>query len=85
LLQNQDEAVSVGWTTRFWDDIALSLRRLARELRNTKPAGLMCSAMMLGFTSAVEQNLLGLSGSTTGASVPQTTLYLERFLQEREQ
>jgi hypothetical protein len=40
---------------------------------------------MLGFTSAVEQNLLGLSGSTTGASVPQTTLYLERFLQEREQ
>jgi hypothetical protein len=82
LLQNQDESVPAGWTTRFWDDIALALRRLARGLRNAKPAGLMRSAMMLAFAGAVEQNLLGLSGSTSGASAPQTTLYLERFLQE---
>ena len=85
LLQNQDESVPAGWTTRFWGDIALALRRLARGLRDAKPAGLMRSAMMLAYTGAVEQNLLGLSGSTSGASVPQTTLYLERFLQEHEQ
>lgn len=85
LLQNQDESVPVNWTTRLWGDVALALRRLACELRNTKPAGLMRSAMMLAFSGAVEQNLLGLSGSISGASVPQTTFYLERFLKEREQ
>jgi len=68
LLQNQ-ESVPAGWTTRFWGDIALALRRLARGLRDAaKPAGLTRSAMMLAFTGAVEQNLLGLSGSTSGAS-----------------
>ena len=39
-MQTQDEFVPAGWTTRFWSDIALALRRLARELRNAKPAGL---------------------------------------------
>lgn len=85
LLQSQDESVPAGWTTRFWGDIALALRRLACGLRDAKPAGLVRSAIMLAFAGAVEQNLLSLSGSTSGTSVPQTTLYLERFLQEHEQ
>jgi len=85
LFRNQEESAPAGWYIRFWSDVSLALRRLALSLRNATPTGLMFNAMILAFTGVVEQNLLGLSGSESGPAAPQTTLYLERFLQELEQ
>jgi hypothetical protein len=89
VLPNQDESAPADWTCRLWGDIALVFRRLVQgllstELADAQPARLLHCAMMLAFAGVIEQNLLGLSASTAGASAPQTTLHLERFLQEYE-
>jgi hypothetical protein len=90
VLPNQDESAPTDWTSRLWGDIALVFRRLVLGMLNAKPddgqpSGLLRSAMILAFTGAIEQNLLGLSASKSAVTVPQTTLHLERFLQECEQ
>jgi hypothetical protein len=84
LLNEQEMATHPGWIQTRWDELALQLRYLACELRSSSGTDLLFAAMMLSFSAAAEQNLLGISASGAGFTAPQTTLYLERFLRKQQ-
>jgi len=72
-----------GWQVRSWDQVSLSLRLQAREYAASSPGRLLLAAMLLCFSGAVEQNVLGYATGET-ISAPQTALYLEQFLERTQ-
>jgi len=84
LVPSSIESPCPGWDVLAWDDVSLKLRLRALAQIKPIPGNLLFAAMLLCFASAVEQNILGWSGTGDAMSTPQTALYLERFLEEKE-
>lgn len=82
LVPESFEAPCDGWDVRGWGVVGLRLRAQAVALRNADPNNLLLAAMLLGFSGAVEQNVLGLAGTDLASAAPRTALYLESFLEE---
>ncbi len=72
-----------GWQVRCWDQVSLNLRLQARECAASSPNRRLLSAMLLCFSGAVEQNVLGYA-TGEAISAPQTARYLERFLERTQ-
>ena len=71
-----------GWDVRGWGEVGLRLRAQAIALGNADPNNRLLAAMLLGFSGAVEQNVLGLDGTELASAAPRTARYLESFLEE---
>lgn len=69
-----------GWQVCSWEQVSLNLRLLAKECAAAGSSRLLLAAMLLCFSGAVEQNVLGYATGET-ISAPQTALYLEQFLE----
>jgi len=74
------ESPCPGWQVRSWGQVSLKLRLQARQCAASSPNRRLLSAMLLCFSSAVEQNVLRYA-TGEAISAPQTALYLERFLE----
>jgi hypothetical protein len=80
LVPTSMESPCSGWQVRSWEQVSLSLRLQAREYAASNGSRLLLAAMLLCFSGAVEQNVLGYATGET-ISAPQTALYLEQFLE----
>ena len=78
------ESPCPGWEVLSWGHVSLRLRLQAEAYTTLTPGKLLFAAMLLCFAGAVEQNLLGWSGTGDTISAAQTALYLERFLGRSE-
>jgi hypothetical protein len=84
LVPESIDAPCDGWDVRTWEEVSLALRAQALSLSDSESGDLLVPSLLLCFAGAVEQNVLGLTGSESTLAVPLTSSYVERFLKENQ-